>query len=260
VPFATNDDVSLYYESVGDGADTVVFVGDVGFGSWQWGWQHRAVVGPFESVVFDHRGVGRSDTPPGPYSVDDLTGDLSAVLAAAGVSRAHLVGAGLGGVVSLALAHDSGRVRSLTLVGTGFAGDPMDAFAAPDDEAALRASTERLLSDAFRVEQTEVVDQIVTWRSQGDAPERVWRAQTAALEGYEPPPLYEVTTPTLVVHGEADLQWPVADARDLAEGLPRGAYVGYPDAAHLVGVERSRPVNDRLVGQVESHSDSRSTT
>jgi pimeloyl-ACP methyl ester carboxylesterase len=256
MPFAHNGDVSLYYQATGAGDDTVVFVGDVGFGSWQWGWQHRAVVGPFESVVFDHRGVGRSDAPPGPYSVADLAADLEAVLAAADVSRAHLVGAGLGGVVSLALAHDSGRVRSLTAVGSGLTGAPMDAFAAPDDRAALRASTERLLSEAFRAEQPEVIEQIGTWRAQEDAPERVWRAQTAALEGYEPPPLYEVTTPTLVVHGTADAQWPVDGARSLAEDLPRGEFVAYEEAGHLVGVERSRLVNDRLVGHVEAHSDS----
>jgi pimeloyl-ACP methyl ester carboxylesterase len=255
VPFATNDDVSLYYESAGDGEETVVFVGDVGFGSWQWGWQHPAVTGPFESVVFDHRGIGRSDTPPGPYSVTDLADDLAAVLADAGVTRAHLVGAGLGGVVALDLAHDSGQVRSLTLVGSGFGGDAMDAFAPPDDEAALRASTERVLSGAFCTEQFEVVDRIVAWRAQEDAPERVWRVQAAALEGYEPPPRYEVTTPTLVVHGEADAQWPAQSARDLADDLPRGEWVSYEDAGHLVGVERSRLVNDRLVGHVEAHSD-----
>ncbi len=255
MPFAINDDVSLYYESAGSGEETVVFVGDVGFGSWQWGWQHRAVTGPLESVVFDHRGIGRSDTPPGPYSVADLADDLSAVLADAGVSRAHLVGAGLGGVVGIDLAHDSGRVRSLTLVGSGFGGDAMDVFAPPDDEAGLRASTERLLSDAFCAEQSEVVDQIVAWRAQEDAAEREWRAQAAALDGYESPPLYEVTTPTLVVHGEADAQWPVQDARSLADDLPRGEGVTYEDAGHLVGVERSRIVNDRLVGHVESCSD-----
>jgi pimeloyl-ACP methyl ester carboxylesterase len=255
MPFATNGDVSLYYEPTGSGADSVVFVGDVGFGSWQWGWQHRAVAGPFASVVFDHRGVGRSDAPAGPYSVTDLADDLSAVLADSGVERAHLVGAGLGGVVALELGHGSGRVRSLTLVGSGLDGDPLDAFAPSDDEAALRASTDRLLSDAFRAEQPDVVDQIVAWRAREDAPERVWRAQAAALEAYDPPPLYEVTVPTLVVHGEADGQWPVAGARALADDLPRGECVTYEGAGHLVGVERSRLVNDRLVGHLESHTD-----
>jgi pimeloyl-ACP methyl ester carboxylesterase len=132
----------------------------------------------------------------------------------------------------------------------------MDAFAASSDEDALRASTERLLSDAFCAAQRQVLDQITEWRAQEDAPERIWEAQTAALGGYEPPPLYEVTTPTLVVHGEADAQWDVEDARGLAADLPRGECITYEDAGHLVGVERSRLVNDRLVGHVEAHAES----
>lgn len=257
MPTAHNGDVSLYYESTGVGDDAVVFVGDVGFGAWQWAWQHRAVAGPFRTVVFDHRGVGRSDAPPGPDSIPTLAADVEAVLADVGVTRAHVVGAGLGGLVALAFAHESGRVRSLTLLGCGL-GDPtpLEAFAPTDDAAALRASTESLLSDDFVREQPEVVDRIVEWRAAEDAPRSVWRAHTVAVDGFEPPPLYEVTTPTLVVHGLDDAHWPVADAQRLAEDLPRGTFVGVEDARHLVGVERSRVVNDRLVGHVESVSGS----
>lgn len=254
MPTAHNGDVALYYESTGTGTDAVVFVGDVGFGAWQWAWQHPAVAGPFRALVFDHRGVGRSDRPPGPYSIAALVADVGAVLADADVSRAHLVGAGLGGLVSLALAHESGRVRSLTLLGCGVdaAATPLDAFAPGDDAEALRESTEQLLSPAFRAAQEDVVDRIVDWRAAEDAPEPVWTAHAAAVADFAAPPLYEVTVPTLVVHGEADAQWPVAGARSLAEGLPNGDLLAFSDARHLVGVERSRVVNDRLVELVES--------
>jgi pimeloyl-ACP methyl ester carboxylesterase len=252
MPTAHSGDVSLYYETAGAGDDTVVFVGDVGFGAWQWAWQHRAVAGPFRAVVFDHRGVGQSDTPPGPYSIDDLASDVAAILADAAVTRAHLVGAGLGGLVALDLAHGSGRVRSLALLGCGVDdAEPIGAFAPPDDTAALRESTETLLSDSFCREQPDVVEQVVEWRANEDAPRAVWEAHAAAVDGYEPPPLYEVTTPALVVHGERDRHWPVGGARALADDLPRGELLSF-DAGRLVGVERSRVVNDRLVGHVES--------
>jgi pimeloyl-ACP methyl ester carboxylesterase len=111
-----------------------------------------------------------------------------------------------------------------------------------------------LLSRRFCDDQPDVVDRIAAWRAAEDAPRPVWEAQTAALDRYDPPPLYEVTTPTLVVHGTDDTQWPVDAARALADGLPRGEFVPFEGAAHLVGVERSRPVNDRLVGHVESQA------
>lgn len=256
MPLATNGDVAIHYESTGTGPDTVVFVGDVGFGPWQWGWQHRAVAGPFRALVFDHRGVGDSDAPAGPWSIADLADDVLALLADADVARAHLVGAGFGGAVALAVAHQSGRVRSLTLLGSGFGeATPLDAFAASHDAARLRTTTEALLSDAFCADQPAVVDQIVEWRAAEDAPRGVWERHAAALDAFDPPPLYEVTLPTLVVHGTGDDQWPVDAARRLADDLPRGEFVPLSGAGHLVGVERSRPVNDRLVGHVADETD-----
>lgn len=259
MPTATNGDVTLYYETTGDpepadadGGGTVAFVGDVGYGAWQWGWQHAAVAGPYESLVPDLRGTGRSDAPPGPYAVADLAADVAAVLADRGVRRAHLVGAGLGGMVALRAALSSSRVRSLALIGTaaadaGVSLDPL--LADPDDPAALRESLRSAVSPSFAEDQPKVVEQIVEWRAAEDAPERAQRAQAAAVEGFDlRDRLYEITVPALVFHGTADGQWPTEGGRSLAEDLPRGEFVPLDGAGHLAHVEHSRVVNDRLLG------------
>jgi pimeloyl-ACP methyl ester carboxylesterase len=250
MPEASSGDASIYYETDGAG-DPVVFVGDAGYGAWQWGWQHAAVAGPYEAVVYDQRGAGRSDTPPGPYAVADLLADLRAVCDAAGASRPHLVGAGLGGLVALAAAlADDPSPRTLTLVGTaasGAAADPRTCYADPADADALADSLAGALSTAFRERHPDVVDRIAAWRADEDAAPDAFAAQVAAVEGFDRrDALHEVTAPALVVHGTADAAWPVAGGRALAEGLPRGEFYGLDGAGHLVGVERSRPVNDRL--------------
>jgi len=43
-------------------------------------------------VRFDHRGHGGSPCPPGPYTVEDLGGDVLALLDHLGVARAHYAG------------------------------------------------------------------------------------------------------------------------------------------------------------------------
>jgi pimeloyl-ACP methyl ester carboxylesterase len=257
VPTATNDGVDCYYETSGrsvGGREPVAFVGDAGYGAWQWGWQHRAVAGPRPVVVYDHRGTGRSDAPPGPYAPSDLVGDLGAVLGAAGIARPHLVGAGVGGLVALRAAR-SGAVtpRSLVLLGTAAAGQAPEAdalrglYASPDDRPALRRATRRALSDAFVEAQPDVVERIVDWRAAEDAAPAAVDAQLAAARGIDlGDELYEVTTPALVIHGGADAAWPIASARSLAAGLPRGELVEADGAGHLVGVERSKLVGDRL--------------
>ncbi|WP_224333138.1 alpha/beta fold hydrolase [Haloprofundus halobius] len=255
---ATNGGVSLHYQTDGDG-ETVAFVGDAGYGAWQWGWQHAAVAGPFESLVYDQRGVGHSDAPDGPYTVGELAQDLEVVLAAHKVRKAHLVGAGLGGMVALQTALSSNRVASLTLLATAATGDGLDAaplYADPTDRDALRRATEAALSSSFVERHPDVVDRIVAWRADEDASPGAWEAQRAAVERFDVSDrLYEMTTPALVVHGTADSAWPVERGRELAEGLPRGTFAAVDGANHLVGVEASKDVNDRLLAFLEGQAD-----
>ncbi|WP_117593427.1 alpha/beta fold hydrolase [Haloprofundus halophilus] len=255
---ATNGGVSLHYQTDGDG-ETVAFVGDAGYGAWQWGWQHAAVAGPFESLVYDQRGVGRSDAPEGSYTVGELAQDLEVVLADHGVRKAHLVGAGLGGMVALQTALSSNRVASLTLVATAATGAELgvDSLRAdPRNPEELRRATEAALSAAFVERHPDVVDRIVTWRADEDASPRVWDAQTTAVERFDASDrLYEITAPSLVLHGTADSAWPVERGRRLADDLPRGTFEAVDGAGHLVGVETSKDVNDRLLAFLEEHSD-----
>jgi pimeloyl-ACP methyl ester carboxylesterase len=254
VPTVSNGSVSLYYEADG-GGETVLCLGDVGYGPWQWGWQHAGLAGPFETLVTDLRGVGHSDAPPGPYTVDDLVADVRAVLADHGERRVHVVGAGLGGMVALELARRSGRPQSLALLGTAPVGadltlDPL--FGAPDDPDALASSLAAALSPEFRGARPDAVDRIVGWRANEDATREAWTAQAAAVAAFDASDrLHEIAVPALVCHGRDDAVWPVADGRRLAERLPRGEFVGL-DGGHLVGVERARAVNDRLFGLFES--------
>lgn len=255
---ATREGVSIRYEAEGEG-ETVAFLGELGLGAWQWGWQHAALAGPYEALVHDARGTGRSETPPGSYSTTDLAADLEAVLADHGSDRAHLVGAGLGGMVALQYAHEYGRARSLVLIGTSPGGsdarlprEPREAlFAPPDEPDALRESLSALLSAEFRAEQPDVCEGIAEWRA-GDAAREGWKAQNAAFEAFDASGwLHELTVPSLVVHGEDDAVVPVENAELLAEGLPRGSLETYAGAGHGVWIERSRPINDRIMSALE---------
>ncbi|QCS40833.1 alpha/beta fold hydrolase [Natrinema versiforme] len=258
MPTASNGSVSLYYDRAGEG-EPVVFVPEAGLGGWLWGWQHAAIVGPHEAVVWDLRGTGRSDAPPGPYSLEALVADLEAVLADCEITNAHLVGCGLGGAIALAAARTSSRVETLTLFGTGAEGSAFDLeplFAPPGDPDALRESLEAALSADFHEAQPDAVEGIVDWRADGDADRAGWAAQVAALEEFDATEwLVEVTQPTRVIHGEADELVSPAAGRELARGLPRGEFSGLEDAGHLAFVERSRTVNDLLLGALAEHTD-----
>jgi 3-oxoadipate enol-lactonase len=251
VPTVTNGDAELYYETAGTG-ETVAFVGDAGYGAWQWGWQHAAVAGPYEALVPDLRGVGRSDGGDAVDGVGTLAADLTAILADAGVDSAHVVGAGLGGMVALSAALSTSRVESLSLIGTAAHGDGLDLdplWADPDDADALERSVAAGVSDPFLDTHPDAVERMATWRAAEDASRSVFETHAAAAAAFDiTDRLYEITQPALIVHGGDDAVWPPERGAALAEGLPRGEFRDVADAGHLVHVEASRRVNDDLLG------------
>ena len=255
MPHAANGDVDLYYEVDGEGGDrdvdAVAFCGEIGYGPWQWGWQHAAVAGPYRAVVPATRGTGDSDAPPGPYAVGHLAADLNAVLADAGIRAAHVVGVGLGGMVALHAALHSRRVRKLALVGTAAYGsgiDPDSLWADPTDPDALESSLRAAVTDEFLVRQPSVVSRIVEWRAAEDADRESWEAARAAVREFDlADRLYEVSNEALVLHGSEDAVCPPTKGEELAEGLPRGEFVEVDGAGHLANVEASRAVNDRVL-------------
>jgi pimeloyl-ACP methyl ester carboxylesterase len=245
MPRARHGEVDLYYERVGDGP-TVAFLPEAGLGAWSWGWQHDAIAGPFESLVVDPRGTGRSDAPAGPYDVATLAADLEAVFRDAEVRAAHLVGHGLGGAVALAYAREYNRARSLTLIATPASGEVVDT------DALERLFSENWPAVAFSQAYVGVAprDEIEGWRDLDDAGPDARRALYDAYEAFDPGGLYEYETPALVLGPLDSPVVPEEACEALARGLPRGEYEAV-EGRHLAHLEHSVAVNDRLLGFLE---------
>lgn len=255
MPTTSNDGATLHYETTGDGP-TVVFVGDVGYGAWLWSWHHDALAGPYEALVWDLRGTGDSDAPAGPYDVATLAADLEAVLSDHGVQSAHLVGAGLGGMVALQYAHEYGRARTLTLYNTAASGDAVDGDAL--DALSLDNGPEQSLSGAFspgfRENATDLVERIGEWRNEEDARGDAFAAQAAATTGFSAPPLYEVTQPAEVYYGVDDPVVSTDATEALGADLPRGTAEAV-EGRHCSFVEHATAVTDRLVAFLDEYAD-----
>jgi pimeloyl-ACP methyl ester carboxylesterase len=142
-------------------------------------------------------------------------------------------------------------------VGTPASGDgynPEGVWADPADPAAVEGSLHGLCSVGFREAHPDALSRITEWRLAEDADRETFEAHRAAVESFDVTDrLYEVTTPTLVVHGGDDAACPVTEAEALAEGLPRGELHAIEGARHLVGVEASAAVNDALTAWLAEH-------
>jgi 3-oxoadipate enol-lactonase len=199
----------------------------------------------FRLVLVDNRGVGRSDQPSGSFTVADMAGDIVAVLDAAGIRRAHVMGASLGGMVAqeLAIIHPD-RVDGLVLACT----TPGWPFAYPMPAVSMRliAATGRMTAEAARRRHTENALAARTVRHhpelvnrllelQGSRPADVLSAQAAAGARYAGGLRQaRIQARTLVLHGGADTVVDLRNGRLLAKRIPGARLVTFPELGHLL--------------------------
>ena len=214
------------------------------------------------SVAPDARGVGQSDSPPGPYSTRQMADDALAVLDACGVRRAHVVGLSLGGAVAqeLALAHPD-RVRSIALLATFAAQDPRSRallkawralYPLATTSPELRAAWEQqayawLFTDRFWRSEASIRAALRFAHRQPMQPTRGFLGQVdAALAHDARDRLGSLALPALVIHGALDQLSPVSNGEELARLIPAAELLVIPDVGHAVNLEAQRAVNAAL--------------
>jgi pimeloyl-ACP methyl ester carboxylesterase len=219
----------------------------MGFDRFGWEPVLRKLRRHFRLVLVDNRGSGRSDLPPGSFSVADMAGDILAVLDGAGVRRAHVMGVSLGGMVAQELAVDHPeRVDGLILVATTpgwpFA-YPMPAVSAAliaatgglTREVAVRRHAENALSARTVQDHPEVVDRLVELQRTRRAAPGAWAAQAAAGAGYTGRLRQtRIRARTLVLLGSADTVVDPGNGKLLADRIPGAQLVIFPELGHLL--------------------------
>ena len=118
----TDDGVRLHYEEAGTGTP-IVFVHEFGGSHRSWEPQMRFFSRRHRSIAFAARGYPPSDVPEDveKYSQLRAVHDIVAVMDAAGVDRAHVVGLSMGGFAALHLGLEfPQRARSLVVAGAGY--------------------------------------------------------------------------------------------------------------------------------------------
>ena len=89
-----------------------------GTGADVWKRQIADLAADFRVITYDLRGSGRSETTPGPYTIDLLADDLRALVEALALGSVALVAHSMGGSIALAYAAaHPGDVRALVGVG-----------------------------------------------------------------------------------------------------------------------------------------------
>lgn len=264
MPYADNDGVRLYYEETGSGFP-VVFVHEFAGDHRSWEPQVRFFSRRYRCVTYSARGYPPSDVPDegSAYSQDNATDDIGAVMRAAGIERAHVVGLSMGGFAALHFGlRYSEMASSITVAGCGYGAraDQREEFMADSEE--LAATYERIGSEAMAEQYANGV-----YRLQFKAKDpKGWEEFKAMLAEHSAagaaltmrgvqklrPSLWDLedglaamTVPTLIVNGDED-DWCLDPGNFLKRTIPRSGLWVLPKTGHTINLEEPAVFNAGL--------------
>ncbi len=250
------DGVRVHWEGYGSGEPVVMLLP-----TWSivhsrcWKMQIPDLARRHQVLTFDPRGNGESDRPtePAAYFEDEFAADALAVMDAAGIDRAVIVGLSLGAQRALILAGDHpDRVQGLVLVGPFLELEAQG----PEHEAASGFDTDLGIDEGWRrynahswrrdwigflefffgqvfnePHSTKQTEDCVRWGCETDA-ETLITGHVLGLSAARTRELCaRVSCPVLVIHGEDDGVVPHAVGAEVAK-LTGGALVSLRGSGH----------------------------
>ncbi|MDZ7360306.1 MAG: alpha/beta hydrolase [candidate division KSB1 bacterium] len=249
--------VELYYEITGSGPPLVLIEG-LGVAAWIWEKQTPELSKHFTVVAYDNRGAGKSEKPPGPYSISMMADDLAALLDSVQIPRAHLLGISLGGFIAqdFALRYPA-KVDRLILVSTSAGGPdhvPMASEALAlmfATDGAPRDLTRRKLalaySDSFMQKNSEV-EHLIDLRLADPQPPAAYMAQAMAGAAFNlSGQVQQIKAPTLIMAATGDRLVPVANAHNLNKKIPHSQLKIYEGYGHQFFVENANEFNRDVI-------------
>jgi pimeloyl-ACP methyl ester carboxylesterase len=253
-----NDGTVISYDASGEGPAVVLLHGSaLSKAIWR-GLGYLKALGGFTTLRVDLRGHGRSDKPhePEAYAMPLVVEDVVAVLDAAGVERAQVVGYSFGSRVGFALASERPeRVASLVSLGGTYQSQrgQVEKVFFPGYLEALRSGGMPAFADGFAAARDglDPTTRAAFLANDAEALAAYFEA-TEAGEGVREEVLARMSLPVLLMAGTLDLPR-LEQSRRAAALMPRARFVELPGRTHASTLFPAGPVLEELVPFLREH-------
>jgi 3-oxoadipate enol-lactonase len=226
-----------------------------------WNPQMKALEPHLQVLRYDIRGHGKSEAPPGAYTLELLGEDAVALLDVLEIEKVHWVGLSMGGMIgqSVALNYPK-RLKSLALCDTGAAIAPeaqplwqerIDAVREKGVESQLEPTMERWFTPSFLKLNPYMLG--VIRKEFLATPAQGYLGCIYAIRKLNYlDRLSTIEIPTLIMVGEDDPGTPVAASEAMHQRIPDSKLVIIKSACHLSNVEQPEVFNTNLITFLKS--------
>ena len=244
--------IETNYEIHGkEGAPWLTFSHSLACSLRMWDGQVAAFKDRFRILLYDTRGHGASEAPPGPYTLDMLAEDLRQLFEELQIKKTHFVGLSMGGMIGQVLTlTDAGLFDRVVLADTGHAQTPetrkqwqerIQTAETRGMQPLVQPTIERWFTAAFR--DQPVVKKIA--KLIGDTPVPGYVGCCHAISNLNTTArLKEIKRPVLAIAGEQDSA--AAGTRYIGENVPGAKLVMLQNAAHIANIEQEEAFNRAL--------------
>ena len=264
MPRAKVQDIELYYEIHGEGYPIVLIRG-LGSNADHWYRQVPVLSSTYKVITFDNRGIGRSDTPDGPYTIPMMADDVIGLMDAIGIPSAHILGISMGGMIAqeIALMYPQ-RVNGLVLACTHCGGDHAVSaseeiigifaeFIFTGSQEAAQKAVKCLFAEHTMKQAPEVIQQYQEVSGKFPPATEVLVRQLEAVRDHNTwEDLPNIKAPTFVLTGNEDVLVPPENSSILAGRIPGAKLQVIERSGHQFLVEQAGAFNGAVLEFLES--------
>jgi 3-oxoadipate enol-lactonase len=268
VPKAKVNGINMCYQVQGKGVPLVMIQGFAGPHQ-AWFFQTSVFKKYYKVIIFDNRGIGKTDKSSEPYTIRTMAEDVIGLMGYLGIDKAHVLGLSLGGMVAqeIAISYPE-RVRKLvlgsTLAGSEGASDVhpemIKAFTTSESAASIDFRSipiekvmYEMVSLAFNRRLYRMILLPLSKRSMKSIDPEGHFKQMSAISSYNTlDRLHLIAAPTLVITGTGDRIISPSASEVIASRIPNAKLVLVKGGSHAFFMEMRGRFNREVLDFLRS--------
>ncbi len=254
------NEVRLYYTSVGEGEETILFSHGFLMNHTMFDAQIEALKEHFRCISYDHRSHGQSEVSQDGYELNNLTTDAIALIEGLKLGPVHFVGMSTGGFVGMRIAlRRPDLLKSMILVDTSAEEESPETF--KKNHLLLRlvktlgwfpliGQVMPILFHSTFLKDADRKSEVKKWKRiiQGhEIKGMVAFGKSIFSRESILDRLAELDLPTAVIVGDKDIATAPAYNRRIAEVVPNAEFYSIPEAGHSSPVEKPQEVLEAML-------------